>query len=76
MLSPYLKSAARALIAVVAAAFLGYILDFIVPHFRAEDHILTRLFTLTADHFLLLSIVAVGVALGARALAEGSGGPR
>ncbi len=76
MLSVYLKSAARALIAVVAAAFLGYVLGFIVPHFRAEDHILTRLFTLTAEHFLLVSIVAVAVALGARAIAEGNGGRR
>jgi hypothetical protein len=74
MLSDYLKSAARVLIAVVAAAFLSYALRFIVPFFGVEDHILVDLFTQTSEHFLLLCLVAIAATLGWKAIVKGPGG--
>jgi len=76
MLAAFLRSAARvALVAIVAAA-MSFVLGYIVPYFYAEDgHTLVRLFTLGAEHYLLIGLVAVAVQLGARALVEGNGGP-
>ena len=73
MFSAYIRAALSIGAAVLVGGLLEFIVPFMLPYQGAEGDLLYDVFAATADHGLLVMVIAVAVGLLARATVESGG---